>query len=406
MKDASLSELRAATAGYMRKLQFSESRIVQAGSAWNHLERYMEQVGHESFGPHVAEGFDESVLAGRPYEQVPRWDRDKIVLVGMLVEMQSMGRIKYRRDSRFVALTGPIAHEVADFMSGLRGRGMSRSTMEGYRATPNRFSQFMDAGGVDGIGSVTAGTVITFVEMFAFASECSRKGAATHLRAFLRRAYDEGLTDDDLSRHVPRIRRVRQPALPSVYSQDEVEKVLGAVDRASAKGKRDYAMMMLAARLGLRASDICGLTFPDLDWRSSMLRITQLKTGEPLDLPLLPDVGGAVIDYIRYARPESELPYVFLHVVRPFDRICSSTLSSVVTQCVNLAGVDVGGGRRHGPHALRHSLAARLLDAQTPLPVISAVLGHTSSESTRYYLRVDESALRRCALEVPEVATW
>ncbi len=398
-----LAELRESTVKYMRKLEYSEARIAQANSAWNHLERYMDALGHDAFNPDVADGFNEFVLAGRIYEDLPRWDRDKIVLVGMLVEMQSLGRVKYRRDSKFIALTGPIAEESSALITDLKRKGMKKSTLDGYRAALNRFSQYLDASGIGGLCEVTPAVIIAFMEGFAFSGPHSRKCAATTLRALLRKAYDDGTTSDDLSRHVPKIKDVKQPTLPSVYSSEEVETVLATVDRASDKGKRDYAMLLLAARLGLRASDICGLRFSDLDWRASTLRILQHKTGEPLELPILPEIGAAIIDYARYARPESDLPYVFLHVSRPFDRLTSSTLASIVTQHVNAAGVNADGSRKHGTHALRHSLVANMLDAQTPLPVISSVLGHANTESTRYYLRVDVTALRQCALEVPEV---
>ena len=405
MKERPLPELRREAADYMRKLQYSESRIDQAGTAWNHLQRFMDENGHPLFSAEVADGFHERVLMGRRYEDLPRWDRDKILLVGMLVEVLHTGCIKYKRDRKFVALTGPIADEAASLVSELRERGYSQSTIDSYKANLNRFSQFMQANGIDGLASVTPAAIISYMELLSFSGNDSRTRAAAVLRALLRRAYEGGVTADDMSRHVPKTKKVRQPSLPSVYAPEEIDAVLGAVDRASAKGKRDYAMLMLAARLGLRASDICGLEFSDLDWRSSTLRALQAKTGEAVELPILPDVGAAIIDYVRYARPRSDLPYVFLHVVRPFDRLASSTLASIVTQYVNAAGVNADGARKHGAHSLRHSLAAGLLEAQTPLPVISAVLGHASSESTRYYLRVDEQALGQCALEVPEVTS-
>lgn len=403
-RESTIAQLRESTAAYMRKLEYSESRIVAAKTAWNQLERYMEEFGAEEFTPDVADGFNEYVLAGRQYEELPRWDRDKIVLVGALVEMQALGRIKYRRDSKFIALTGPIANEASALVSDLRRKGVGRSTLENYKAALNRFSQYLDACGHASLEQVTPAIIIAFMEGFAFSGPHSRKCAATTLRALFKKAYGDGRLDEDLSRHVPKIKKVKQPSLPSVYAQEEIDSILACVDRASDKGKRDYAMLLLAARLGLRASDICGLTFSSLEWRSSTLHILQFKTNEPLELPILPEVGEAIIDYIRYSRPSSDLPYVFLSVAPPFDRLSSQTLASIVTQYVNAAGVNRESPRRHGAHALRHSLAANLLKAQTPLPVISSVLGHTSSESTRYYLRIDESSLRKCALEVPEVA--
>jgi len=129
------------------------------------------------------------------------------------------------------------------------------------------------------------------------------------------------------------------------------------------------------------------------------------KTGKELVLPLLPDEGNAVIDYLRYARPESNEPYVFLTERPPY---CPFPTSNVVTHVVQRAfrkaGVDTSG-RKFGPHSLRHSLGFRMLEQNTVLPVISEVFGHQSTESTRYYLRIDLESMKQCMLEVPLVAT-
>ncbi|NLB20242.1 MAG: tyrosine-type recombinase/integrase, partial [Clostridium sp.] len=124
-------------------------------------------------------------------------------------------------------------------------------------------------------------------------------------------------------------------------------------------------------------------------------------TGKRIELPILAESGEAVIDYLKYGRPNSDLPYIFLQVNSPYDRLNRSTLHSIVHLYLNKANIKCENERKHGPHALRHSLAGVLLEKKTPIPVISEVLGHESIESTRYYLRIDIKSLRQCALEVP-----
>ncbi len=124
-----------------------------------------------------------------------------------------------------------------------------------------------------------------------------------------------------------------------------------------------------------------------------------------IELPLLTEIGEAVIDYLKYGRPKSELPYVFLHVIQPYDWLHRATLHSITCQYLRLAAIKDEGNRKHGPHALRHSLAGILLEKKTPVPVISEVLRHRSTESTRYYLCIDINTLKQCALDVPPVST-
>jgi integrase len=180
--------------------------------------------------------------------------------------------------------------------------------------------------------------------------------------------------------------------------------MIASIDRANALGKRNHAIVLLAARLGLRASDIAGLRFENLHWEQSMIVLNQHKTGRELQLPMLTDVGEAIIDYLKYGRPESKEPHVFLQGRSPFTRIYSHSITCVVHRSFVRAGVNIEN-RRHGPHALRHSLAGILLEKGTVLPVISEVLGHEYTSSTEYYLRIDLKSMRQCALNVPLVST-
>ncbi|WP_244910469.1 site-specific integrase [Caldibacillus thermoamylovorans] len=172
------------------------------------------------------------------------------------------------------------------------------------------------------------------------------------------------------------------------------------MDRGNPKGKRDFVMVLLAARLGLRASDICGLKFENVHWETNTIHLVQKKTKKKIELPLLTEVGNAIIDYLKFGRPQSDLPYLFLRAGQPYDRLEEPTLHSIVSFYLKQAGIKNIENKKHGPHALRHSLAGILLEKKTPLPVISEVLGHTNTESTKTYLRIDLDTLRQCALDV------
>ena len=161
-------------------------------------------------------------------------------------------------------------------------------------------------------------------------------------------------------------------------------------------------MLLLAARLGLRSSDICGLTFDSLNWEKNLIEIFQKKTEKSVQLPLLNEVGDAVIDYLRF-RPKVSVKYVFLRVENPPERLHNHPLYEIVSKYMRRAGVKIPPGKKHGPHALRHSLSSLMLEKRVPLPVISEILSHTSTEATKVYLKIDLSHLRECALGVPEV---
>jgi integrase len=171
------------------------------------------------------------------------------------------------------------------------------------------------------------------------------------------------------------------------------------VDRSNPIGKRDYAIILLIARLGLRSGDVVNLKFENINWEENRISITQQKTGRPLTLPLLEDVGLAIIDYLKFGRPKCEYQNIFV-IHKPPETPCTvGGMYTLVSNRISRAGLHKNKKKR-GPHALRHSLASRLLEENIPLPIISEILGHASSNTTATYLSIDINKLRQCALEV------
>lgn len=210
----------------------------------------------------------------------------------------------------------------------------------------------------------------------------------------------QGLAD-----RLPPHRHVRHESEPHLWTAEEIRRVLAVIDRQSATGKRDYAMILMTARLGLRICDLRRLELGDLDWRAKTITIVQQKTGRPLSLPLLDDVGWAVIDYVRHTRPETACPKVFVKHRHPFDAFgCASSVASRLSRHAARAGIEFGPDQVCGMHSLRGALAVAMIGDGTPIPVVSAVLGHASSDTTQaYYLRFDVERLRGCALDVEDV---
>ncbi|WP_158712936.1 site-specific integrase [Parabacteroides pacaensis] len=189
--------------------------------------------------------------------------------------------------------------------------------------------------------------------------------------------------------------------MPTKYTKEEVEKIRLSIDRASKKGKRDYAIFLLAARLGLRSSDIRLLKFENLDWDKNIIKLDQYRTGKYIEIPLLSDVGNAIVNYLQYGRPASESSFVFLEAIYPYATI-SQGISKIFSTIFRNSGINIEG-RKHGSHALRHSLAVRMLKENTILSVITEILRHENTNSTKYYLRIDITSLKKCALDILNV---
>jgi site-specific recombinase XerD len=222
------------------------------------------------------------------------------------------------------------------------------------------------------------------------------------LRRFLHYLFEMHITNSDLSIPLLCIKCYRKEKLPSIYNTEEIRKMDASIEKSSPIGKRNYAIFLLASRLGLRASEIRLLQFQDLDWDQNIINLIQCKTQKKIELPLLSIIGEAIIDYIRNGRPKSDGKTIFLTAQAPYTPLSVPGLSSIVSHIIYKAGIDTKD-RHHGSHCLRHSLATRLLEQGTTLPIISDTLGHSDSQTTMSYLGVEIKGLLRCSLEVPPV---
>ena len=220
------------------------------------------------------------------------------------------------------------------------------------------------------------------------------------VRSLLRFAAADGLTDPGVLETVPAARSTKQARIPSVWDPADVAKIIEAIDRGNPSGKRDYAIVLLICRLGLRAVDVKRLRFSDLDWPANQVSVLQAKTGRRVDLPLLKDVGWAIIDYIRSGRPPSDCPQVFLRHTAPIGPFSDQDhLHQILVKHARVAHVSLSEQRRHGMHSLRHTLATRLMEDGTPIERIADILGHQSVQSTGVYLKSSLGLLAKGALD-------
>jgi site-specific recombinase XerD len=220
----------------------------------------------------------------------------------------------------------------------------------------------------------------------------------TALRSFFRYLWQRGAISKDLSSCVPTVPNWSLSTLPRFLTADDVERILRGCDRKTPIGRRNYAILLLLARLGLRAGEVVGLNLEDIDWSTSQITIRG-KGGTSAPLPLAPDVGAALAAYLRDDRPRCSTRRVFIRHRAPFVGLGnSSTISALVMRALNHAGVE---SVHKGAHVLRHSLATSLLRQGGSLDEIGELLRHRSPNTTAIYAKVDVAALHTLALPWP-----
>lgn len=258
-----------------------------------------------------------------------------------------------------------------------------------------RFLAYAESKGATDLDSMTADIIYG-----GFETEGSKDEFCKSVKSFLGYSFRNGLAKRDLRCLVPSC--PRHNPVPTMYTLDETGRILDSIDRSTRTGKRNYCITLIAARLGLRSCDIAGLEFGNIDREGRIIKLVQKKTGELLELPLLPDVDEAIDDYAENARPDTDVSKIFVSVPHPnVTALRPHTIYTIVSRIIDRSGLDIKG-RKRGAHALRSSLASQLLEEGRTYSEIGTVLGHTSPDSAKSYVRVQIEKLRGCALAVPE----
>jgi site-specific recombinase XerD len=280
-----------------------------------------------------------------------------------------------------------------------RERALVPCTIAAYRSVVGPFVDECMPAGVDSAATLDSVRVRGFLLARTRGVPPRRAQAiAAALRSFLRFLFLRGHTRTDLSLAVPTVRRWRLSAVPRHLSAPDVERLLAACDRTSVTGRRDHALLLLLARLGLRAGEVLRLELGDLRWREGEI-VVRGKGFVHDRLPLLPEVGAAIALYLHEDRPPSSCRRVFLCRKAPHRGFSHpSSVSTLVARALARAGLDPA---MHGAHVLRHSLATTMIRRGASLSEIGEVLRHRSSTTTEIYAKLDFGALRGVALPWP-----
>jgi integrase/recombinase XerD len=278
-------------------------------------------------------------------------------------------------------------------------RGLARATIINYVPFIRSFLKDCFDNGPVMLSHLCAGDVVRFVQRQAARLHQKRAKLMTcALRSFLRYVCYRGKTKLDLAAAVPIVANWSMSSIPRAITADQVRQLLASINRSTAIGCRDYAILLLLARLGLRSGEVASLELGDIDWNAGKLSVHG-KTGQRSELPLISEVGKAIAAYLRCGRPQSTSRRVFLRAKAPVRGFRgSSGVGSIVRHRLQRAGIDAP---TLGAHQFRHGLASGLLRHGVSLGEIGELLGHHSPETTKIYIKVDLDALRTLALPWP-----
>lgn len=398
MKELEIQTLIGQCISFFQKSSYSQNRIGVYKTLWKRgIVPFMEARSLTKYEPGIGASFVEACH----YNGIIRHqEREKIRSIQVLDDMLLTGKIRKRCFTPvYHRLDGELGQDMEKLIQHMTDLRRSKTTIGDYRLYLSEFLHHLVTEGVRHKEEIAEKHIVAFV----LAHPTNKVNIVSALRVLFRFWKEEHLLERDFSQFFESFRVRRPERIPSFFTKEEIQRIENSISRSSAVGKRNYAMTLLASRLGLRASDIANLRFGQIDWDENLITLTMQKTRKIIQLPLLSEVGNAIVDYLRNGRPRSNLNQVFLSCRAPFAGATKACVCAAINTAIVASGVDVHL-KHHGPHSLRHSLASAMLHEESSLPVISETLGHRHTDTTMVYLKIDIRSLMKCALAVPAVS--
>jgi len=402
-KQIPIADLIAELDNHMVEIGYAESTMSNFRECWRALKNHANNNGIECLTKDVGFQLLKDHYGINPYElKLGEYHSTIRRAMMLLLEFQVSGciasgiqRSAYRIPAEFNELT---EHYLSYLTSELM---LKDGTVRNHKKCISKALCFFYGHGIKDISLIGSSEIETYLITMAGLSKDYLSATARILKSFLN--FVSKIIPGYNIPTFPSISVYKDRKIPEYYTSDEIKAILDAIDRANPVGKRDYAMILIGAKYGMRIGDIRRLQFHEVDFQKNTINIVQQKTDKPLALPLLPDVGWALIDYLKCGRPKSDSTYIFLRHVVPFERLGDNdNMEYVLRKYANSAGVFKSQThKRSSFHMLRYSLASDLLSQNISLTTISGILGHSELNVTSKYTRLDTHHLKECALEVP-----
>lgn len=393
----------------MLRLNYTQGSMIFYRRRWRMLLQFAQERGETFYSECLGIDFVEKhfhILEKDFNRTLSQSETQELRIIRMIGDFQLHNTILRRYYKHKEILIEPYFIVISDkFKSYCVSKGYSKVTTNHYVKQSARFMDYLVSQNIVNCQSITIILVNNYIKTLAGYTYKTVEQNICSMRAFFRFLLEVEEVQTDFAAKTPMVQARKQTRIPSVWTADELKKLIAAIDRGSPKGKRDYAIILLACCLGMRCTDIKSLRMENFHWQEKKLVFIQSKTRMPLSLPLTQEVGWAVIDYLKYGRPNIDSSYVFIRHLAPFLPFAEGDhLTQIIKRYMELAHLPTLKKRR-GMHSLRHTMASTLLEQDTPLITISEILGHTDPDSTAVYLKVNIAKLKECAISFEEVSS-
>ena len=382
----------------VEKFEYSSRVMVEYNRVWNYLISFCNDNNITEYSIDVGNFFLKSKYNfPENFEQLCCKKAFRKIMI--LNSYLQYGKIETKYFLPKTQLNTSSQQLLDDFLKYCESIGNAVKTIDYKKNIIKKFLKTLEEFKIKDLNNIGIKEIQGFLENINTNSGQTIKIHLYSVRSFLDFLYMTKKTRNNLSYIVPKVKVSKYPLIPSVWKKENVEALIKAVDTNNPIGKRDYAMLLIIAKLGIRVMDLKHLSLDNINWQTKTINIIQSKTKNPLTLPLLDDIGWAIIDYLQHGRPHANTKIIFLRHTKPIGPFTDTdALQGIIQKYVKLGNIEFGDNDIHkkGMHSLRHSLATNLLKNNIPIDSISSILGHSNNSSVSYYLKIDTDRLIEC----------
>jgi site-specific recombinase XerD len=402
MKQKNISQLVEDAIQHLINKTYSKVSVYRYTWVWRKLISFAEEKCVDSYSTKLGEDFLELFVEDYKNGNIGKYGISKIRTIRVLDDIFHGNPVKMKYYFVPVYIPESFRIEYDAYKEYLAAGGQKPKTIETKLSRLLVLLRYLEEVG-RGLHELDFQTLTEFREYLSTRyAKNAKANIEFTIRDFLKCAESKSFIANEMSSLLGAIYSDRHGRLPSTYTSAEICKILSSIDRTTATGKRDYAVLILMTLLGIRSSDLCNLRIEAIRPENQSLVFVQQKTGQYETLPMIESIETALSDYLINARPASGSSHIFVkgEGANMGEPITTSTVYNTLNRYIKEAGIETEG-KRHGPHSIRHSLSSNLLKEGIPIPVITGILGHSNSETTARYLWMDVEQLRILALEVP-----
>ena len=393
-------ELVSSATTYLKRLGRKKRVIEMNQSTWMHFRAYLLEENVTCLTKQICDDYLGYLFAGNGGRPKNKYQEHKAHQVYSLLTFRDEQRMSYNRESKpDIGIPSNVAEYLTAFLREAEILGNSQQTLRFKKHAVIKLGTFLNSINTK-LESITPIVLINFINSLPSDTQVLNSIAFRYTKQFMKWLHENDVLKDDASKFLKHSFKSQSNGRLDYYTSGEIEKILSSVDRETDIGKRNYAIILIIARLGLRAGDVGSLRFGDISWETNSISLIQQKTKQKLTLPISLNVGQAIIDYMTLARPRSDSPYIFLRASGPYSGLGADAIYDIVRSIVSKAGIDIKG-RSAGPHIIRRSLASNMINTRESSLIVKETLGHSSIESTNVYMRISVDRLLECPLPVP-----